>query len=129
MGTRCLTIIHDNGVPLISMNRQFDGYLSGHGSDLADFLDDITMVNGLPPETEGVANGAGCLAAQMIAHFKTEPGGIYIVPTPETEENMEDIDFIYNVIVNGLTITIEAIGGDDDFNGTVEEFIAYCNKG
>ena len=65
MGTRCLTIIHDEAVPLISMRRQFDGYLSGHGIELATFLLDMKIVNGLGLERKRVANGAGCLAAQM----------------------------------------------------------------
>ena len=39
MGTSSLTYIYDSeGEIIIIMYRQYDGYLSGHGSDLADFL-------------------------------------------------------------------------------------------
>ncbi len=82
MGTRCRTIIHDDGVPLISMYRQFDGYLRGHGLELATFLLDMKIVNGLGLERKRVANGAGCLAAQIIAQFKTAPGDFYIESIP-----------------------------------------------
>jgi hypothetical protein len=37
------------------------------------------MVRGLGSfDTKDVANGADCLAAQMICHFKTGPGGVYL---------------------------------------------------
>jgi hypothetical protein len=60
------------------MRRQYDGYLRGHGLELATFLLDMKIVNGLGLERKRVANGAGCLAAQMIAQFKTAPGDFYI---------------------------------------------------
>ena len=48
MGTRCLTFVYDEaGDPLLNMYRQFDGYMSGHGAELAEFLHDRKLVNGL----------------------------------------------------------------------------------
>ena len=79
MGTRCLTFVtNDEGLPIICMYRQMDGYPKGHGVDLAKFLAPIKVVNGLGLNNETVANGAGCLAAQIVAHFKDGPGGIYL---------------------------------------------------
>jgi hypothetical protein len=52
-----------------------DGYPDGHGQELADFLDGFKIVNGISTEDRDfpkVANGMGCLAAQVIAHFKTD---------------------------------------------------------
>jgi len=86
MGTRSLTYIQntfgDLGTKetITCMYRQYDGYMDGHGHDLAHFLEDFKIVNGLGLRNDKirVANGMGCLAAQLIAHFKDGPGGIYI---------------------------------------------------
>jgi len=92
MGTRSLTrvIPRQEGLSfseghnhveksVINMYRQYDGYPKGHGIDLAEFLDDFTVVNGLSiPRPTKVANGTGCLAAQLVQHFKDGPGGIYL---------------------------------------------------
>lgn len=82
MGTRSLTFVNDGEIRLVCFYRQFDGYPSGHGKDLAEFLKPFTIVNGFSSGMkEGThANGAGCLAAQLIKHFKTDIGGIYIQP-------------------------------------------------
>ena len=130
MGTHCLTIIHDDGEPLLCLYRQHDGYLSGHGVELAKFLDGMKIVNGLGLERKRVANGAGCLAAQMIAKFKTEPGQFYIIPisVTESDEDMLDTDYVYNVHVDSDEITVEVIGREQDFVGTVEDFMAHCRS-
>ncbi len=87
MGTRSLTHVietyKDNNKtkksPLLTMYRQYDGYPSGMGKDLADFLKSGEVVNGISAaETQKVFNGAGCLAAQLVAHFKEGAGGFYI---------------------------------------------------
>lgn len=79
MGTRSLTFITENeATPIICMYRQFDGYPSGHGQELYDFLKDIKIVNGIDDETGRIANGAGCLAAQIVAYFKTGPDNFYL---------------------------------------------------
>jgi hypothetical protein len=91
MGTRSLTKVFSTyndekknkqvTEQLVNMYRQYDGYPSGHGDELADFLNSGKVVNGIGGnETQRVFNGAGCLAAQMIAHFKDGAGGIYIEP-------------------------------------------------
>jgi hypothetical protein len=89
MGTRSLTTFIEKykdektqkvkQVKLVTMYRQFDGYPKGMGMDLAEFLAKGKLVNGLSmAETELVFNGMGCLAAQVVAHFKDGPGGIYL---------------------------------------------------
>ena len=92
MGTRSLTRVIETWndektnklkkQTLVCMYRQFDGYPSGMGSDLAEFINGGKLVNGISPsETERVFNGMGCLAAQMVAHFKDGAGGYYLYPT------------------------------------------------
>ena len=77
MGTRCLTIVYDHGKPIVNLYRQYDGYPSGHGAELAEFLGQfVAITNGIAMnETRKVANGMGCLAAQLVHNFKGSVGG------------------------------------------------------
>ena len=92
MGTRSLTRVIETWndektnklkkQTLVCMYRQMDGYPSGMGSDLAEFLNGGKLVNGLSlAETKRVFNGMKCLAAEMVAHFKDGAGGYYLYPT------------------------------------------------
>ena len=92
MGTRSLTFVHegDQPKPFMCMYCQYDGYPSGHGKELAEFLNLITMVNGIGRDDgTKIANGAGCLAAQIVAHFKDGPGGIYLMPSTTKDADQE----------------------------------------
>ncbi len=119
MGTRSLTRVIETyrdekknkqvKVQLVNMYRQYDGYPEGHGTELADFLKGGKVVNGLSYNDEGlVFNGGGCLAAQMIAHFKDGAGGIYIEPI--TAKNCGQ-EYEYEVIVDFDTkeVTLKCI--------------------
>lgn len=136
MGTRSLTFVYDeDGRTIISMYRQYDGYPSGHGKDLAEFLEPITMVNGIGMTEAVIANGPGCLAAQLVAHFKDGPGGIYLKPTTAVDCGQ---DYEYHIAPHGegagLTITCHSIEGlrpfrrKKIFDGSIEEFKAFCEK-
>tara|TARA_R100001244_G_scaffold19330_4_gene19895 strand:- start:29 stop:484 length:456 start_codon:yes stop_codon:yes gene_type:complete len=82
----------------INMYRHYDGYPKGHGVELAEFLRDFRVVNGLgSPRDKKIANGTGCLAAQIVAHFKTEPGQIYLYPCNDGEEGVSWEDYTYTV--------------------------------
>jgi len=78
MGTRALTFVYDGDKPIVNLYRQYDGYPTGHGAELAQFLDGFKIVNGIGAEKTRIANGMGCLAAQMVAHFKDSVGGFYM---------------------------------------------------
>ena len=83
MGTRSITRIFDgSGDQITAIYRQMDGYPEGMGLDLAHYLRDITIVNGMSlNETRKIANGIHCLAALIVCHFKEgQPGGIYLYP-------------------------------------------------
>ena len=105
MGTRSLTkIYNEENKTLITMYRQMDGYPSGHGVELTDFLDGFQVVNGLNSTQKGkIANGMGCIAAQIIAHFKDGPGGVYIEP-PATTANACNAEYVYYVYDDYITI-------------------------
>jgi hypothetical protein len=110
MGTRSLTRViprqeglsfnegHEKGeLAHVNMYRQFDGYPGGHGLELAEFLKDFNIINGIGRDTKlGLhANGSGCLAAQMIKHFKEEVGNIYLYPADDDREWEEYIYTVY----------------------------------
>ena len=120
MGTRSLTFVYDGDVPVINIYRQYDGYPSGHGHELAQFLDSKTLVNGFGKQNSFEANGMGCLAAQLIVQLKHGVGGIYIYPVSSTD-CFQDYEYhVYEdkVIVKDPTAVI--------FEGTWEDFAQFC---
>lgn len=153
MGTRSTTHVYELGTktspsalkrlkPILSIYRQFDGYPSGHGADLAIFLDGMKVVNGIGSDTPAkTANGAGCLAAQLVKALKTGIGGVYITTHDDTQ------CYDYHVYVRAERhdygpygpgakipdlILIKVIGylkNSDGrgiiFEGTVPEFVAW----
>lgn len=132
MGTRSLTYVYDSKyvigdkTPIVCMYRQFDGYPTGHGAELAEFINSGKMVNGLGLETDRVFNGMGCMAAQMIAHFKQTPGGFYIYAVDLDQDCWQDYE--YHVFEDLVKITgprQETI----EFTGTWEKFEEYCKVG
>ena len=113
MGTRSLTRIipRQDGLSFneghkhveeshVNMYRHFDGYPEGHGLELAEFLKDIKIINGIGGDAElGThANGCGCLAAQMVKHFKDRVGYINLYPT---NNDAGDEDYIYTIYPKG----------------------------
>jgi len=120
MGTRSLTFVYDGDVPVINIYRQYDGYPSGHGHELAQFLDSKTLVNGFGKQNSFEANGMGCLAAQLIVQLKHGVGGIYIYPVSSTD-CFQDYEYhVYEdrVVVKDPTAVI--------FEGTWEDFAQFC---
>ena len=128
MGTRSNTVIYDeyhgNGsaVEILNLYRQHDGYVEGHGAELVAFLEPMTIVNGITTGLTNIANGSGCLAAQLVAHFKKRVGDFYIMaPLGEENEN----DYTYKIYVSGgpVYISMEVWNWEDlIFSGTVPEF-------
>jgi hypothetical protein len=131
MGTRSVTLfVEEDGTEVLGMYRQFDGYPEGHGKELADFIKDIYLVNGLGMgQPEKVANGIGCLALQVVTHFKKGPGGFYAFPTRSNPRGAW-AEYVY--VVSGSAgdyprmKVIELLGDEDKviFNGFASEFDA-----
>lgn len=139
MGTRSLTYVYDsytdkNGKTkhqkIINMYRQFDGYPTGHGIELAQFLNSFdAIVNGYAHnEVRKVANGMGCLSAQMVANFKDGVGGFYLYPTKCTDCGQ---DYEYHVY-EGRVVVKETGWGDIKtkkiFDGSWKDFLQFCTK-
>jgi hypothetical protein len=138
MGTRALTFVYDGSTPIVNMYRQYDGYPSGHGLELAQFLTRGRLVQGLSGKDEVVFNGMGCLAAAMIANFKETPGGFYIHSVEETECGQ---DYEYHVYQAGDEIRVRVTNrgcnmfgltmsdtNDNIFDGSAVEFFDYCTE-
>ena len=123
MGTRSLTRVYNGKDCVVNMYRQFDGYPSGHGKELATFLNSKRITNGIANPSDGTANGMGCLAAQMICNFKTEVGGIYMMPTKSGYDAGQDYEYL--VRENKVEVISS---GEDLFEGTWAEFAIWCEK-
>lgn len=144
MGTRSLTFVYNetnNGekaTPIINMYRQYDGYPSGHGAELAEFLSGGRLVNGLSGMgKERQFNGMGCLAAQMVANFKDGAGSFYLYPVTTTdcgqdyEYHVRNIDgefkiTVFNCGVNFFGLT-QSEQHDKIFEGNLSQFAEFCS--
>lgn len=133
MGTRSITTIIDNqwgkSTKLCAMYRQFDGYpqAPGHGKALFEFLKIMAPCNGLggnPPKGKVWANGAGCLAAQLIKHFKDGPGNFYMTTLGSSEEYDYDVTFNENMTIS---VTVRSCG-EQVFKGSLHAFGKFCAK-
>jgi hypothetical protein len=142
MGTRSLTFVYnEQNKPIINMYRQYDGYPTGHGAELADFLSVGRLVNGMAltkTAEEFVFNGMSCLAASMIAQFKQSPGGFYIYSVDETDCGQ---DYEYHIYDSGKGLYIEVVDcgcnmfgvtmsdkHDFVFKGNLKEFTEFCKE-
>ena len=121
MGTRSLTYVYSEDTPLINMYRQYDGYPTGHGAELAEFLSGFEIVNGYGEVKPKLANGMGCLAAQLIANFKQSVGGFYIYAVTDTDCGQEYEYHVYEnrVVVKDPTAVI--------FEGDYQSFAEFCS--
>jgi len=132
MGTRCLTFVYeeDDIKPFVCLYRQHDGYKAGHGKDLAKFLAPMGVVNGFGNgEVAGTAaNGMGCLAAQLVAHFKGPHGiGGFYLQAPDLGQDSGQ-EFEYHIFPDSKIKVIE--NGDPDtviFNGSWVDFVRWTN--
>lgn len=120
---------------LLLMYLQYDGYPDGHPLDTAKWLASGVVVNGFNHNNEKLLfNGAGCLAAQLVAKYKIGVGGTYLHDQKSRGWCWEN--YTYDIIVKEDK-TIEYIayeitdGGYDSkkpkfkkiFSGTPQEFI------
>ena len=137
MGTRALTFVYEGDKPLVNLYRQYDGYPTGHGAELAQFLSEFHITNGISSgETRRTANGMGCLAAQVVAHFKDSVGGFYIHSVDATECGQ---DYEYHVYQKDKELRVRVTDrgcnmfgltmsdtNEGIFDGTVAEFVKFC---
>jgi hypothetical protein len=120
------------GRVVLNMYRQCDGYPSGIGTELYEFLKDIKMVNGISVTKDNgkVANGAECLAAQIVAHFKDGPGGIYL-HHPSSKDCGQEYEYYITADESGITVKVMESGwtghrAEKLYQGDLEGFGKFC---
>ena len=132
--------MYDGETPIINLYRQSDGYPTGHGAELAEFLDGFKIVNGLGSDTPSrIANGMGCLAAQLVSHFKGDEAGQFYLYSPQTVECGQDYEYHVYTKDKELRVRITNRGcnffgltmsdtNESIFDGTVAEFTEFCSE-
>ena len=151
MGTHALIILrtrNSNGeyTNYATIYVHWDGYPQGLGGDLYVILEDVIIVNGISADiSKKVANGSGCLFAQIIMKLKHQfgeknqvlstnkeyisyAGGIYLLPPNATqkEEWMYYItvdDDAYNTIDDNNTVV------DNQIEVEINNYDEKCFKG
>lgn len=117
--------------PLVSIYRQYDGYIDGVGHELAKWLLGKNIVNGfgISADRTKLANGFGCLIAQYIRDFKTEPGNLYITDMDDRQEYNYKVIFDNDKYFSGIydvddLITIK-VDSFPKFEGTPSELLSF----
>jgi hypothetical protein len=115
--------------PIMCIYRQFDGYPSGHGHELAQFLNSKKLVNGYTDKDSAEANGMSCLAAQLVVQLKHGVGGIYIYAPMTGRDYGQDYEYhVYDdkVIVQNCNTVYDSGHNQVIFDGTWKEFAQFC---
>ena len=106
----------------IQIYNHYNGHPEGLGVTLAEYLQDFKIVNGLPMRTDKMANGLGCLSAQVVSYLKDEPGSVYLHKPSEMQ--WEDYEyFIWCKEGHGVWISILDYDGNCIFVGKPDKLI------
>lgn len=126
MGTHSYIIMRvkrgENFVTYCNLYQQYDGYPTGVGLDLLNFLIKKVMVNGFGGDPNQ-ANGASCLFAQIVAKFKLGVGGAYLEDPNSTD--LEYFNYYVDVDDEKKEINFKI---NDVFSGTCLQAIDFINK-
>ena len=112
----------------VQVYKHYDGYPSGHPTDLAKWLNNKKIVNGIGRDSYNVANGLGCLAAQYVAAFQHDAGDIYIENTDTQHCDIEYITYVWGTDNKDIWMSIFSVGWNDEdgkciFVGKPQELI------
>ena len=131
MGTRSLTVFNNemDNEEIVVLYRQYDGYPTGHGRDLLSFLNNMEIVNGISNNEERkIANGMGCLSAQVVAYLKEAPGDFYLHSAGTRGIGEE---FIYTLYYKNDKLKIKVQDtydkGHDLFDGNMTQYNEWLN--
>ena len=125
MGTRSLTVLNNemDNEEIVVLYRQYDGYPEGHGIDLLNFLNNMEIVNGISnKEKRRIANGMGCLSAQVVAYFKEAPGDFYLHSAGTRDIGEEFIYTLYYTEELKIKVQDTYSGGNDLFDGNIKAY-------
>lgn len=125
MGTRSITHIHEmdslGSNVVCSFYRQFDGYPTGHGDDLAKWLEDKALVNGIGSGfVEGSDhNRAGSMAIDLLHDLKKDTS-VELIPTESSGMGEE---FVYHVFFSDeFSISCNGNYSGKEFKARASEF-------
>jgi len=105
MGTRSITRVRDEGDKvIIELYKQYDGYPSGLGKELLEFIESKTMVNGFGSD-KMVFNGINDFAAQLVEELKQgQVGGVYLFSHTKGSRanilNLHGAEYLYEIDAN-----------------------------
>ena len=92
--------------------KHYDGFPERLGVTLASYLKGYDIRNGIPSKFQGpIANGIGCLSAQLVSYLKDEPGNVYLQPP----RNINVEDYVYYIWVKeGSRIMISIFNYEEE---------------
>ena len=125
MGTRSLTVFNNemDNEEIVVLYRQYDGYPTGHGRDLLSFLNNMEIVDGISnTEKRRIANGMGCLSAQVVAYFKEAPGDFYLHSAGTRDIGEEFIYTLYYTEELKIKVQDTYDGGSNLFDGNIKAY-------
>lgn len=121
----------DKFTPLVNIYRQYDGYIDGVGHQLAEWLLEKRIVNGIPlNNTYNIANGFECLIAQYIRDFKKGPGVLYIADMNDFQEYNYEVIFDDDIYFSGKYDSVNdlikiKVDSYPNFEGTPYELLNF----
>lgn len=127
MGTHAQTRIFEDNECIVCMLRQSDGYPESHGRELFDFLTSKRLINGIANYNSNTeANGIGCLAAQMVVHFKKGIGRIYLQANQGRE-----YEYNYDIYNSDMSEHLSLVVTRQDivlFEGSLNDFDIWLDN-
>lgn len=123
----------------LNIYNHWDSYPEGLGRQLAEFISEYTIVNGISlAETRKIANGFDDLCLLWLCEYKGgEVGGVYALPADfDPQEYNYIVKDTYtckhepfaNAAEHKITIRCEDCCGELVFEGTPEEWKRYLSK-
>jgi len=96
MSTRSVAHYFDGETLLCTVYRHHDGYPSGRGDELAEYLNGHTLVNGIRSgyDPRKIFNGADSMAAQCVAFEVNEGHSIRMVQAGNVPR---DAEYVYEI--------------------------------
>ena len=122
MSTHAITkFVEEDDEVVCAFYTHCDGYPTGHGKDLKEFLKDFVITAGLCiSKDHPTANGAGCLAAQVVKHFKDAPGHTYMI-NPNCKWSTSYTYTIKAVADKPIILLVESLG-ETLYDGPIKDY-------
>ncbi len=134
MGTRALVHIKSIGKDsktLVTLYRQYDGYVSELGDDIYSLLNkgDVRIVCGYDQNDRHpeAFNGMGDLAAYMVKNLKEGIGNVYI-NEPDSISCGEEYVYILYLVQNELMLKVIDVYSDEVYLGKLSMFPTLLEK-